>query len=143
MPELGPFCRELVRQVRARDTYDLFNGKPDADLLAPFVVEKSQVPIIGNPDPRLIERLEQFYAAVALAIEQRSGIMAAPLLHVSGEGFGRVVLTCGRLVAVSKTLRDVHRFGFASVEKLEAAGSALVEDGLQWIEKFRDAATAD
>jgi probable nitrogen fixation protein len=64
-------------------------------------------------------------------------------MSITGEGFGRVVLTCGRLVAVSKTLRDVHRFGFASLEKLEASGAGLVEDALAWIAKFNEAATAD
>ena len=140
---MGPFCCELVRQVRARDSYGMYDGKADAELLAPFIVDKSKLPIIGDPDPQVLARLEQFYAAVALAIEKRSGIMAAPLMHVTGEGFGRVILTCGRLVAVSKTLRDVHRFGFADLDKLERAGTALVEDGFNWINRFNDAATAD
>ena len=146
MTELGPFCVELVRQIRARDTYGLWDGKRDEDLLVPFVVDKvaaRAIPLIGDPDPAVLARLEQFYAAVALAIEQRSGVMASPLMNVSGEGFGRVVLTCGRLVAVSKTLRDVHRFGFPSLEKLEEAGMRLVEDGIKWIERFNQAATAD
>jgi probable nitrogen fixation protein len=142
----GPFCRELVRQVRAHDSYGVWDGKPDADLLAPFVLDKQKVrdiPLIGDPDPAVLARIAQFYGAVALAIEQRAGIMAAPVIQVSGEGFGRVVLTAGRLVVVAKTLRDAHRFGFASLEKLEAAGTTLVQDGLSWIEKFKDAATAD
>lgn len=144
--QLGPFCVELVRQVRAADTYGLYDGKPDIDLLVPFIIDKArarEIPIIGDPDPAVLERLNQFYAAVALAIEKRCGIMASPLMHVTGEGFGRVVLTCGRLVAVSKTLRDVHRFGFSSLEKLDAAGSALVVDALQWVDRFNDTATAD
>jgi probable nitrogen fixation protein len=144
--ELGPFCSELVRQVRAQDTYGLWDGKLDVELLGPFLIDKAkarEIPVIGDPDPAVLARLTLFYAAVALAIEKRSGIMASPLMSITGEGFGRVVLTCGRLVAVSKTLRDVHRFGFPSLEKLEATGAALVEDALTWIEKFNDAATAD
>lgn len=144
--DVGPFCAELVRQAHARDTYGLHDSKPDIALLAPFIIDKAKaraIPIIGDPDPDVLERLSQFYAAVALSIEKRCGIMASPLLHVTGEGFGRVVLTCGRLVAVSKTLRDVHRFGFPSLEKLEAAGSALVVDALKWIDRYNDAARAD
>lgn len=139
----GHFCDELVRQVRAHDVYGLWDGKPDAALLAPFIIDKKTVPLIGDPDPAVLTRIGQFYGAVALAIEKRSGIMAAPVLQISGEGFGRAVLIAGRLVVVSKTLRDVHRFGFASLEKLESAGATLVEDGLSWIEKFKQAATAD
>lgn len=143
---MGPFCRELVRQVRARDTYGLADGRADADLLAPFIIDKAkarEIPIIGDPGPPVLERLEQFYAAVALAVEKGSGIMASPLIKVGSEGFGRVVLTCGRLVVVSKTLRDVHRFGFASLEKLENAGDGLVQGALTLIEQFNAAATAD
>lgn len=143
---LGPFCSELVRQVRAADTYGLWDGKPDTELLAPFVIDKAkarEIPVVGDPGPEVLERLSQFYAAVALGIEKRCGLMASPLLKVSGEGFGRVVLTCGRLVAVSKSLRDVHRFGFPNLEKLEEAGTALVNDALTWIDRFHDAATAD
>lgn len=143
--ELGPFCVELVRQVRAGDTYGLYDGKTDIDLLSSFIIDKAkarEIPIIGDPDPAVLERLNQFYAAVALTIEKRCGIMASPLMHVTGEGFGRVVLTCGRLVAVSKTLRDVHRFGFPSLEKLESAGSMLVVDAVNWVDRFNDAATA-
>ena len=146
MEALGPFCSELVRQVRAQDTYGLWDGKPDTDLLEPFIVDKAkarEIPLIGDPDRAVLGRLGLFYGAVALAIEKRCGIMASPLMSITGEGFGRVVLTCGRLVAVSKTLRDVHRFGFASLEKLEASGAGLVEDALAWIAKFNEAATAD
>lgn len=142
----GPFCCELLRQVRAADHYGYFDGKPDSDLLAPFIVDKAkarEIPLIGDPDPQVLKRIGQFYAAVALAIEKQSGIMAAPLMNISGEGFGRVVLTCGKLVAVSKSLRDVHRFGFPTIEKLEETGSKLVADALAAIDRFRDAATAD
>lgn len=143
---LGPFCQELVRQVRARDTYGVLDDKSDVDLLDAFIVDKAkarEIPLIGDPDPAVLVRLDQFYGAVALAIEKRCGIMASPLMNISSEGFGRVVLTCGRLVAVSKSLRDVHRFGFPTLEKLESAGSALVEDALIWIAQFNEAATAD
>jgi len=146
MAALGPFCSELVRQVRAQDTYGMWDGKPDADLLEPFVIDKAkarEIPLIGDPDPAVLGRIGMFYGAVALSIEKRCGIMASPLLSITGEGFGRVVLTCGRLVAVAKTLRDVHRFGFANLDRLEASGAGLVEDGLAWIAKFNDAATAD
>lgn len=142
---LTPFLKELVRQVRAQDTYDFWGGRPDIDLLEPFIIDKAkakEIPVIGDPDPRVLARLNQFYAAVSLSIEQKCGIMASPVLQLSHEGFGRIVLLCGRLVVVSKTLRDVHRFGFPSLEKLAAEGDKLVGDALIWIEKFEAAAEA-
>jgi probable nitrogen fixation protein len=142
---LTPFLSELVRQVRAQDTYDFWSGRADIDLLEPFIIDKvkaKEIPVIGDPDPRTLARLNQFYAAVSLSIEKRCGIIASPVLQLSSEGFGRIVLVCGRLVVVSKTLRDVHRFGFPSLEKLAGEGGKLVDEAVRWVEKFREAAEA-
>jgi probable nitrogen fixation protein len=37
--------------------------------------------------------------------------MVTPMTKMSHEGFGRTVLTTGRLIVVNRHLRDVHRFG--------------------------------
>jgi probable nitrogen fixation protein len=143
---LGPFLCELVRQIRAQDTYGLWDGKPDQRLLAPFVIDRQKartIPLSGDPEPQVLARLDQFYGAVALSIEKRCGLMAFPVLQLTPEGFGRIVLVCGRLTVLKKTLRDVHRFGFASLEKLEAEGEALVGAALQWIERFPDCSRAE
>jgi probable nitrogen fixation protein len=50
------------------------------------------------------------------------------------------VLTAGRLIVINKHMRDVHRFGFESMEKLEAEGERLVESALEWIEKYPEVA---
>jgi len=144
--DLGPFLRELVAQIRAHDMYGLWDGKPDSALLAPFVVDRERaraIPLIGDPDSQTLARVTQFYSAAALLIEKSSGILASPVLQISAEGFGRIVLICGRLVVVSKTVREVHRFGVASLSKLEADGEALVAEAMHCIEQFPDAAKAN
>ncbi len=144
--DVGPFGRELIAQIRAQDTYDFWEGKPDRDLLAPFIVDRERaraIPLVGDPDPQTLMRISQFYNAVALRIERRSGVMASPVQQLSSEGFGRIVVIGGRLVVVSKTMRDAHRFGFSSLERLEADGEALVEAALAAIERYPDAARAD
>jgi len=55
---------------------------------------------------------------------------------MSHEGFGRVILSVGRLVVISKSLRDVHRFGFESFNKLAEAGEKLVDDAREWIDAY-------
>jgi len=45
--------------------------------------------------------------------------MAVPLVNLTHEGFGRVVITVGKLVVLDRALRDVHRFGYASLGKLK------------------------
>lgn len=138
-----PFVKELIKIWRAQDTHGAWEGKSDLELLAPYIVDKEArraLPIIGDPDPETIWRLELFFNAVALSIERATGVMISPMLKMSHEGFGRMVLIGGRLIVVNKQLRDVHRFGFDSFEKLEAEGGKHVEAGIAMIERFKDVA---
>jgi probable nitrogen fixation protein len=115
------FVAELVKQWRAQDSYGAWEGKTDAELLEPYVIDKEkrkELPIIGDPDPETLWRLELFYNAVGLSIERQTGVMVSPMMKMHHEGFGKMVLLAGRLVVVNKSLRDVHRFGFLSFEKL-------------------------
>ena len=135
----APFVRTLVRVVRAEDTFGVWERKSDAEILADFIVTKEQrrqIPIIGDPDPDVMSRVEKFYIAVGLDIERASGRMASPMMKMSHEGFGRVILTVGRLVVISKSLRDIHRFGFESFDKLAEAGEKLVDEARKWIDDY-------
>ncbi len=135
----APFVKTLVRVVRAEDAFGVWERKSDAQLLADFIVTKEQrrqIPIIGDPDPDVMGRVEKFYIAVGLDIERASGRMASPMMKMSHEGFGRVILSVGRLVVISKSLRDVHRFGFESFAKLAAAGEKLVDEAKKWIDAY-------
>lgn len=138
-----PFIKELIKIWRAQDTHGTWETKSDLDLLAPYVVDKEArraLPIIGDPDPDTIWRMELFFNAVALSIERATGVMISPMLKMSHEGFGRMVLIGGRLIVVNKQLRDVHRFGFDTFEKLAAEGDKYVQSGVEMIEKFPDVA---
>jgi probable nitrogen fixation protein len=137
------FFKELVKQWRAQDSYGAWEKKNDLELLAPYVVTKEQrreIPIMGDPDPETLWRIELFYNAVGLAVERATGIMVSPMMKMHHEGFGRMVLLAGRLVVVTKHLRDTHRFGFESFEKLVAEGEKFVSEAGAMIGKFPDAA---
>lgn len=137
------FVKELIKQWRAQDTHGAWEGKDNANLLAPYLISKEQrreMPIIGDPDPETIWRLELFYNAVGLAIERQTKIMVSPMMKMHHEGFGKMILTAGRLVVVNKQLRDVHRFGFENIEKLAAEGEKLVSAAVEMINQFPDVA---
>ena len=51
-------------------------------------------------------------------------------------------LTAGRLVAVSKLHRDLHRFGFDSLSALAAEGAKHVTAGAEIIRKYSEVANA-
>lgn len=137
------FVQELVKQWRAQDTHGTWEGKSDEKLLSPYIITKEQrreMPIIGDPDPETLWRLELFFNAIALAIEKRTKVMVSPMMKMSHEGFGRQVLIAGRLVVVNKQLRDVHRFGFETIEKLAAEGEKYVEAGVSMVTQFPEVA---
>lgn len=138
-PWSTPFVIELIKQWRAQDTHGAWEGKDNASLLAPYLISKEQrreMPIIGDPDPETLWRLELFYNAVGLAVERETGVMVSPMMKMHHEGFGKMLLTAGRLVVVNKHLRDVHRFGFETMEKLAAEGEKLVRAAVEMIQKF-------
>lgn len=139
-----PFVRELIKQIRAQDTHGTWEGKTDAKLLEPYILSAEQrraMPMMGDPDPDTLWRLDLYHNAIGLAIERATGCMVSPMTKMSHEGFGRTVLTTGRLIVVNRHLRDVHRFGFPSLAKLCEAGNKYVAEGIKMIETYKDVAT--
>jgi probable nitrogen fixation protein len=137
------FLRELVKQLRAQDTHGTWEGKSDAKLLEPYIVTAEQrraMPIMGDPDPDTLWRLDLFHNAVGLVIERATKCMVSPMMKMSHEGFGRAVLSTGRLIVVNRYLRDVHRFGYPSLAKLAEAGSKLADEGIELIAKYPEVA---
>ncbi|NEU97374.1 NifX-associated nitrogen fixation protein [Bradyrhizobium uaiense] len=139
----APFLMELIKIWRAQDANGAWTNKSDLDLLEPYVLDKEKrraLPIVGDPDPDTLWRLELFFDAVALSIERVTGVMVQPIMKLHHEGFGRVVLIAGRLIAVNKQLRDVHRFGFVNLVKLAQEGDKYVNDGIDMVRRFPDVA---
>ncbi|MEY2843461.1 MAG: hypothetical protein RI920_1498, partial [Pseudomonadota bacterium] len=71
-----PFVRELVKVLRAQDTHGTWEGKTDRKLLDPFILtaeQRRELPIIGDPDPEILWRMELFYNAIGVAIERATG----------------------------------------------------------------------
>jgi probable nitrogen fixation protein len=137
------FLGELIKQWRAQDLHGSWDNKSDLDLLEPYIMTREKrmaIPLMSDPDPETLWRMEMFYNAIGLTIERITGVMVSPLMKLHHEGFGRLVLTAGRLIVFNKHLRDVHRFGFDSLERLESEGERIVADAIEWIEKYPEVA---
>ena len=138
------FFKDLALQFRSHDGFGAWDKLTDEQVLKPVILDaeaRRAIPIIGDPDPDVLWRLEIFYNTVALSIEKRTGVMVSPMMKMSHEGFGRMVLIAGRLVVVNKNLRDVHRFGFASREKILEEAEKLIRQGTEMIDKYKEVAT--
>jgi probable nitrogen fixation protein len=137
------FAKEMVRQMRAIDTYGTYDDWTTAKILAPFVLTKEQkreIPIVGDPDEIVMSRVKAFYNAISALIESECKLMAVPMIHLSHEGFGRVIVTVGKLVVLDKTLRDVHRFSFPTLSKMKDEADKLLSVALEIIGKHSDVA---
>ncbi len=137
------FAREMVKQMRAIDTYGTYDDWSQEKILSPFVLTKEmkrEIPVVGDPDEIVLARVKAFYNAIASLIEKECKLMAVPMMHISHEGFGRVIITVGKLLVLDKTLRDVHRFGFPSLSKMKDEADKLLSVALEIIGKHSDVA---
>lgn len=144
-PELADtdFIKEMNRQARALDSYGTYDGWPVDRVLAPYVVTKEQrrqIPVIGDPDDVTISRVKAFHNAIAALIEKECGLMAVPVINITHEGFGRGMITVGKLVVLDRTLRDVHRFGFESFSKMKDEADKHLSVALEIIGKYPEVA---
>ncbi|MET0065349.1 MAG: NifX-associated nitrogen fixation protein [Candidatus Thiodiazotropha sp.] len=130
------FAKEMVRQMRAIDTYGTYDNWPVEKILEPFVLtkeKKREIPVIGDPDEITMSRVKAFYNAISALIEKECGLMAVPMMNLTHEGFGRSIITVGKLVVMDKTLRDVHRFGFPTLSKMKDEADKLLSVALEII----------
>ena len=142
-PQDTVFVRELIKQWRAQDAHGAWDKKSDLDLLEPYILDKAkrrEIPIIGDPDPETLWRMELLYNAIGLSIERATKLMVTPMMKMNHEGFGRLILSTGRLIVYNKHMRDVHRFGFESLEKLAFEGDKIITAAVDMIEKFPEVA---
>lgn len=137
------FIKEMVRQMRALDSYGQFDGQPVERLLEPFVLtreRKAEIPLVGDPDETTVACVKAFYNAISVLIEKECGLMAVPLVHLTHEGFGRGLITVGKLVVLDRTLRDVHRFGFESLSKMKHEADKYLAVALEIVGKYPEVA---
>lgn len=123
------FIKEMTRQIRAIDSYGVYDTASDVDVLDPLVLTKErkrEIPVVGDPDEETLARVKAFYNAIATTLEKECGKMAVPMINISHEGFGRAIITVGKLVVMEKSLRDVHRFGFESLSKMKDEADKLL-----------------
>jgi probable nitrogen fixation protein len=133
------FAVEMVRQLRAIDSYGTYDSWPVEKILAPFILTKEQkreIPVVGDPDEIVMSRVKAFYNAIAALIEKECVLMAVPTINLTHEGFGRSLITVGKLVVMDKTLRDVHRFSFPTLSKMKDEADKILSVALEIVGEY-------
>lgn len=138
----APFLKTLISQIRGQDSYGFYRTWSDELILKPFVVtkqKKREISLEGEVDPATQARIMVFFRAIAASIEKETNLISQVVVDLNHEGFGWVLVFSGRLLLVKRTLRDAHRFGFDSLEKLAEEGEQLVAKGLELAKTFPEA----
>jgi len=137
------FIKEMVKQMRAIDSYGTYDGWTVERILEPYIVTKEmrrQIPVIGDPDEQTLARVKAFYNGIAVLIEKECGLMAVPMLNITHEGFGRALITVGKLVVMDRTVRDIHRYGYDSYSKMKDEADKYLSVALEIIGKYPEVA---
>lgn len=135
----SPFLKAIVGQIRANDAYGTYRNWSDELLLKPYILSRAQkreISVDGEVEPITQGRILAFYRAIAVRIEQETGLLSQVVIDLSHEGFGWALVFSGRLLLVSRTLRDAQRFGFNSFEKLAQEGEKLVSKGIDLANRY-------
>ena len=136
---------EILKQLRAIDTYDSYEGMTEAQIIDPLILTKERrqaIPTVGDPDEITMARVKVYYNAIATLVEKKTKLMAVPVINITHEGFGRALVLVGKLIVVDKVLRDIHRFGFPSLEEMCVKTEEIVDKAAALIEKYREVAEA-
>jgi probable nitrogen fixation protein len=135
------FLKELVKQVRALDTYGVWEKDSDEKLLGEkYIKTKEQlkeIPIIADITQEQIKDMRLLLQALALAFEQKTAEMATVVIEMSHEGFGRGVVIADKIVIVDKYFKDAHRFGYPTIEKLVEEGEKMLDKAIATYNEFK------
>ena len=135
-----PIVRQVVTQLRALDSYGTYDTWEDYKVLDPMILTKErrrEIPVVGDPDEITISRLKAYYNAISSGIEREVELMAVPVVNLSHEGFGKAIILVGHLVVVNKTLRDVHRFGFESLDVMVSDMEKIIGKAVELVTAHR------
>ncbi len=139
----NPIVSEIIRQMRAIDAYGVWDNAGENEIIDPFVMTKERkrnVPIVGDPDEEVMARVKAWYNALSVCIEGKTGLMAVPIVNLTHEGFGRAIIAVGKLIVADKNLRDVHRFGFKSLEAMQEEAAKIIDKAAALVEAHREVA---
>ncbi len=128
-----PFLREMVQQIRAQDTSEIYRDYSN-ELLLKTLLHNSDLDEAN--DISSLRRISAFYHAVTCRLEQETGQMAEIFINLSPDGMGWILIFCGRLLVVSKFIRKDQSFKFESLEDLATEGEKVTQDALELAREY-------
>lgn len=135
------FIKTLIGQVRALDQFGTWTNKADEDILKEKYIktkeELKNIPVIADIDEMQIQDIRLIFQAIALAFEQKTGIMCSTIMEMSHEGFGRAVVIADKIVITNKFFKDAHRYSFRTYEDLVKEGDKMLANAISTYEEYK------
>lgn len=135
------FTETLIGQVRALDQFGTWANKSSEDILKEKYVKTKEdlknIPVIADIDEMQIQDIRLIFQAIALAFEQKTGVMCSVVMEMSHEGFGRAVVIANKVVITNKFFKDAHRYSFRTYEDLVASGNKMLDDAIEIYSKYQ------
>ena len=135
------FTETLIGQVRALDQFGTWANKSSEDILKEKYVKTKEdlknIPVIADIDEMQIQDIRLIFQAIALAFEQKTGVMCSVVMEMSHEGFGRAVVIANKVVITNKFFKDAHRYSFRTYDDLVASGNKMLDDAIEIYSKYQ------
>ncbi|MDD5359250.1 MAG: NifX-associated nitrogen fixation protein [Sulfurovaceae bacterium] len=135
------FIETLVGQVRALDQFGTWANKSNEDILVEKYIRTKEdlknIPVIADIDEMQIQDIRLIFQALALAFEQKTGVMCSVVMEMSHEGFGRAVVIANKIVVVNKFFKDAHRYSFRTYDELVVSGNQMLDDAINIYNKYQ------
>jgi len=84
---MNPFGIELIRQIRALDSFGNWAKISDEELLIKKYVKTKEelkaVPVIADIDEMMVNDIKIIYKAIALSFERQTGIVCNVIMEMS------------------------------------------------------------
>ena len=135
------FLSTLVGQIRAIDTYGIWDKFTDEELITQRYIKTKedlkQIPIIADIKDETKQIIKMMYQALSLAFEKETGEMASVIMEMSHEGFGRAVVLAEKIVITNKFFKDAHRYSFRTYDALVGEGGKMLESALDIYQTYQ------
>lgn len=143
---LWTFNRSLCRLLDADDVFGKAGGLRQEDKIAKLLLfsptDKQALGQDCTPSPKLRRQVEQVFQAMAITLEAETDSLVQSMVEMNGEGFGRAIVSSGRLILVTTPLRAGLRFPFTSQAKLEKFALSQLKEALDWLARHGDIAAS-
>ncbi|MBA9088745.1 putative nitrogen fixation protein [Fontibacillus solani] len=139
---VSTFNKSLSRILDAYDYFEKGSGLNTEEKIARLALftaeEKLALGADCTPSPKLRKQVENVFQAMALTLEIETNSLVQSMVDMNSEGFGRAIVSSGRLILISTTLRAGLRFPFSSRIKLERFALNSLREALEWHSKHSE-----